>query len=65
MESPRPKQSPGIKPAPFAFPRQAGLIVSGSQMPTEAETCRKFTVPALQRAGREDEPHAIGDRSSS
>jgi type I site-specific restriction endonuclease len=31
-------------------------------MPTEADTCRKFTVPALQRAGWEDAPHAIGEQ---
>jgi type I restriction enzyme R subunit len=31
-------------------------------MPTVADTCRKFTVPALQRAGWEDAPHAIGEQ---
>lgn len=31
-------------------------------MPSEADTCRKFTVPALQRAGWEDAPHAIGEQ---
>ena len=31
-------------------------------MPTEADTCRKFTVPALQRAGWEDAPHATGEK---
>ncbi len=31
-------------------------------MPTEADTCRKFTVPALQRAGWENDPHSIGEQ---
>src|SRR4051794_28733852 len=28
----------------------------------EAGTCRKFVVPELQQAGRDDHPHAITDR---
>jgi type I restriction enzyme R subunit len=31
-------------------------------MPTEADTCRKFTVPALQQAGWEEDPHSIGEQ---
>ena len=31
-------------------------------MPTEADTCRKFVVPALQRAGWENDPHSIGEQ---
>lgn len=31
-------------------------------MPTEADTCRTFVVPALQRAGWDDEPHSIAEQ---
>jgi type I restriction enzyme R subunit len=31
-------------------------------MPTEADTCRKFVVPLLQRAGWDDLPHAINEQ---
>lgn len=31
-------------------------------MPTEADTCRKFTVPALQRAGWDNDPYSIGEQ---
>ena len=31
-------------------------------MPTEADTCRKFIVPLLQRAGWDDLPHAISEQ---
>src|SRR5450756_1264856 len=33
-------------------------------MPTEADTCRKFVVPALQAAGWDDEPHSIAEQRS-
>ena len=29
---------------------------------TEADTCRKFVVPMLQRAGWDDAPHAINEQ---
>lgn len=29
---------------------------------TEADTCRKFVVPRLQRAGWDDPPHAINEQ---
>lgn len=48
--------------APFAFPRHTALIASRSFMPTESDTCRKFIVPKLQRAGWENDPHAIGEQ---
>jgi len=31
-------------------------------MPTEADTCRKFVVPALQRAGWDNDPHSIAEQ---
>lgn len=31
-------------------------------MPTEADTCRRYVVPALQRAGWDAEPHAIAEQ---
>lgn len=33
-------------------------------MPTEADTCRKFVVPALQLAGWDAEPHSIDEQRS-
>ncbi|MCB1129997.1 MAG: DEAD/DEAH box helicase family protein [Verrucomicrobiae bacterium] len=33
-------------------------------MPTEADTCRKFVVPALQHAGWDVEPHSIDEQRS-
>lgn len=33
-------------------------------MPTEADTCRKLVVPALQAAGWDDEPHSIAEQRS-
>lgn len=29
---------------------------------TEADTCRKFVVPALQKAGWDDDPHVIAEQ---
>jgi type I restriction enzyme R subunit len=31
---------------------------------TEADTCRKFVVPALQKAGWDDDPHVIAEQST-
>jgi type I restriction enzyme R subunit len=31
-------------------------------MPTEADTCRKFVVPKLQKAGWDDDPHSIAEQ---
>src|SRR5580704_15520005 len=31
-------------------------------MPTEADTCRKFVVPLLQKAGWDNEPHSIAEQ---
>lgn len=31
-------------------------------MPSEADTCRKFVVPLLQRAGWDNEPHSIAEQ---
>lgn len=31
-------------------------------MPTEADTCRKFVVPVLQKAGWDNEPHSIAEQ---
>lgn len=33
-------------------------------MPSEADTCRKFVVPALQAAGWDTEPHSIAEQRS-
>ena len=33
-------------------------------MSTEADTCRKFVVPRLQKAGRDDAPYAINEQRS-
>lgn len=33
-------------------------------MPTEADTCRKLVVPAMQAAGWDDEPHSIAEQRS-
>lgn len=33
-------------------------------MPTEADSCRRFIVPALQKAGWEAEPHSIAEQCS-
>jgi len=33
-------------------------------MGTEADTCRKYIVPALQRVGWDDPPHAIAEQRS-
>lgn len=32
------------------------------EMPTEADTCRKFIVPLLQKAGWDNEPHSIAEQ---
>jgi type I restriction enzyme R subunit len=29
---------------------------------TEADTCRKFVVPLLQKAGWDDDPHSIAEQ---
>ena len=31
-------------------------------MPSEADTCRKFVVPLLQAAGRDNDPHSIAEQ---
>jgi type I restriction enzyme R subunit len=37
-------------------------ISSRSQTMTEADTCRRFVVPALQKAGWDDDPHVIAEQ---
>ncbi len=34
----------------------------GSEMPNEADTCRRYVVPKLQAAGWEDEPHRLNEQ---